>query len=89
MAYSSGTVKGKYHQKIRETRIDENEWAAMHWKALVQNYRRAPHFEEMQRKSVLADAMEAIIGAVFLDTGYEGTKKVVLQLFQKRILSLA
>lgn len=38
-----------------------------------------------QRKSVLADAMEAIIGAVFLDTGYEGTKKVVLQLFQKRM----
>lgn len=41
-------VKGKYHQKIRETRIDGNEWAAMHWKALVQNYRRAPHFEEIE-----------------------------------------
>lgn len=42
-------VKGKYHQKIRETRIDGNEWAAMHWKALVQNYRRAPHFEEIAK----------------------------------------
>ena len=42
-------VKGKYHQKIRETRIDGNEWAAMHWKALVQNYRRAPHFEEIEK----------------------------------------
>ncbi len=38
-------VKGKYHQKIRETVIDGNAWAAAHWKALVQNYRRTPHFE--------------------------------------------
>lgn len=40
-------VKGKYHQKISETEIDGVEWAAAHWKALVQNYRRAPHFEEI------------------------------------------
>lgn len=38
-----------------------------------------------QRKSVLADAMEAIIGAIFLDAGYEGTKEVVLRLFQSRM----
>jgi hypothetical protein len=40
-------VKGKYHQKIRETEIDGADWAAAHWKALVQNYRRAPHFAEI------------------------------------------
>ncbi|WP_397451941.1 WbqC family protein [Pseudomonas sp. NA-150] len=40
-------VKGKYHQKIRETEIDGTDWAAAHWKALVQNYRRAPHFMEI------------------------------------------
>lgn len=40
-------VKGKYHQKIRETEIDGSEWRATQWKALVQNYRRAPHFEEI------------------------------------------
>lgn len=40
-------VKGKYHQKIRETEIDGSEWAAAHWKSLVQNYRRALHFEEV------------------------------------------
>jgi WbqC-like protein family len=40
-------VKGKYHQTIRETEIDGTEWAEMHWKALFQNYRRAPHFEEI------------------------------------------
>lgn len=40
-------VKGKYHQKIRETEIDGIDWSATHWKTLVQNYRRAPHFEEI------------------------------------------
>jgi hypothetical protein len=42
-------VKGKYHQTIRETRIMGTDWAADHWKALVQNYRRSPHFEEIAR----------------------------------------
>jgi hypothetical protein len=40
-------VKGRYHQPIRETAIDGREWAADHWKSLVQNYRRAPHFSEV------------------------------------------
>jgi len=40
-------VKGKYHQKIRETEIDGTEWAVVHWKGLVQNYRRAAHFSEI------------------------------------------
>lgn len=40
-------VKGKYHQKIREAEIDGTDWAAVHWKALVQNYRRAPCFGEI------------------------------------------
>lgn len=37
-------VKGKYHQKIRQTRIDGNNWASKHWRSLAQNYGRAPHF---------------------------------------------
>jgi hypothetical protein len=40
-------VKGKYHQSIRETEIDGSDWAATHWKTLAQNYRRAPHFDEI------------------------------------------
>lgn len=40
-------VKGKYYQKIRETQINGNDWGAEHWKALVQNYRRAPYFAEI------------------------------------------
>ena len=40
-------VKGKYDQKIRDTEIDGSDWAALHWKVLVQNYRRAPCFDEI------------------------------------------
>lgn len=40
-------VKGKFHQKIRETEIDGSDWSAIHWKALTQNYRRAPYFSEI------------------------------------------
>ena len=40
-------VKGKYHQKIRDTEIDGLDWAFVHWKALTQNYRRAPYFDEI------------------------------------------
>lgn len=37
------------------------------------------------RESILADTMEAILGAVYLDGGFEAVKKVVLTLFQKAI----
>jgi WbqC-like protein family len=40
-------VKGKYHQKIRDTEIDDSGWAMVHRKALVQNYSRASHFGEI------------------------------------------
>jgi hypothetical protein len=40
-------VKGKYYQTIRETELDGDAWAKSHWKALIQNYRRATHFDEI------------------------------------------
>ena len=40
-------VKGKYHQTIRETEIDGTAWAAVHWRTLAANYRRAPFFESV------------------------------------------
>lgn len=40
-------VKGKYHQKIRETKLNGMDWATTHWKTLMQNYLRAPHFAEV------------------------------------------
>jgi ribonuclease-3 len=38
-----------------------------------------------QRASILADAMEAIIGAVYLDAGYEAGAALVQRLFGERI----
>ncbi len=38
-----------------------------------------------QKKSVLSDAFEALVGAIFLDGGYEATMAVVLRLFNERI----
>lgn len=36
------------HQpRIRDARIDGNAWAEKHWRTLAQNYRRAPHFDEI------------------------------------------
>ncbi len=39
--------KGKYLQTIRDTEIETSEWQEAHWKTLVQNYRRAPCFDEV------------------------------------------
>jgi hypothetical protein len=47
-------VKGRYHQKIRETLIDGTDWAKSHWRTLEFNYRAAPHFAE------IADWLEPI-----------------------------
>jgi hypothetical protein len=38
-------VKGKYLQKISETKIDGADWIDKHWKSLELNYGKAPHFE--------------------------------------------
>ena len=46
-------VKGKYHQKISETRISDTSWAQSHWSTITQNYRHAPFFNEYE--STLAE----------------------------------
>lgn len=40
-------VKGKYHQKIRDTVIQDHYWTTTHWKSLDQNYRRASCFADI------------------------------------------
>jgi len=39
--------KGKFHQKINETKIDGTSWQKDHWNALTKNYSRARFFEEI------------------------------------------
>jgi hypothetical protein len=38
-------VKGRYHQRIDETRIADHSWADAHFETLVHAYRRAAHFD--------------------------------------------
>ncbi len=40
-------VKGRYHQKIKDTEIDGTGWQASHWNSLEINYKKAPHFSEI------------------------------------------
>ncbi len=40
-------VKGKYDQKINETKIKDTEWANIHWKSLSLNYSRAPFLKKL------------------------------------------
>lgn len=39
-------VKGKYFQKISETKINEKHWGKKHWDIIKQNYSKAPYFKE-------------------------------------------
>lgn len=64
-------VKGKYHQKIKETEIDNSAWAVAHWKALAQNYRRAPHFDEI---------------AAWLEPMYLGASYIYLSQLNRRFI---
>ncbi|WJG10493.1 ribonuclease III [Aliiglaciecola sp. LCG003] len=41
-----------------------------------------------RRSSILADAVEAIIGAIYLESGYEVCQKLILNWFQSRINDL-
>jgi len=39
-------VKGKYFQKINETRISDPDWAKQHWSSIKQCYSKAPYFKQ-------------------------------------------
>ena len=38
-------VKGKYFQKIKETKISDKNWGMKHWQQIKQNYSKARHFK--------------------------------------------
>lgn len=40
-------VKGKYHQTIRETEVENTSWALSHWKSIAANYSKAAYFEDI------------------------------------------
>lgn len=42
-------VKGKYFQKINETKISEPDWGQKHWSMLLHNYSKAKYFNEYKK----------------------------------------
>ncbi len=41
-----------------------------------------------RRESILADAVEAIFGAVYLDCGYQAARELIMHLYDERLLSI-
>lgn len=39
-------AKGKFHQKINETLVSNNEYSVKHWQTITQNYSKASYFKE-------------------------------------------
>lgn len=39
-------VKGKFHQRICETRVSSIEWGRKHWEIIRHNYSRSPYFRQ-------------------------------------------
>jgi hypothetical protein len=65
-------VKGRYEQRIDETRINEPGWAEKHWKTLVHSYSRAPYFADYRQtlEELYGDAtnpMLSIVNRTFLE----------------------
>lgn len=74
--------------KIRSRLVKERSLADLARDLGLDRYVRLGRGEEGQggrgRDSLLADAFEAVMGAVFLDGGFEAAKRVVLELFSER-----
>lgn len=75
--------------KIRSRIVCEDSLLIIADKLLLSNYLYLSKGEKVsggsKKKSILADAMEAIIGAVFLDGGYDATEKLVMNHFSEII----
>jgi hypothetical protein len=55
-------TKGRYHQRIDETVIEDPGWAERHWKTIVHNYASAPYFPEYR------GLLEELYGAAATET---------------------
>ncbi len=75
--------------KLRAELVCELSLAQEAQKLQLGSYLRLGKGEESTggrgRRSTLADAFEALIGAIYIDKGFEYTKKLILQLFSDKM----
>lgn len=76
--------------KTRASIVCENSLAIVARRIQLGKYLRLGNGEEMHggsdKDSILSDAMEAVIGAIIIEDGYETGNQVVLRLFEENIL---
>lgn len=72
--------------RIRSQLVKEQSLASIAWTLGLDRFIRLGRGEELQggreREALLADAFEAILGAVFLDGGFEAAKRTILTIFE-------
>lgn len=39
-------IKGKFFQKINETKVSEKDWAKKHWQTILRNYSKSKYFKD-------------------------------------------
>lgn len=78
--------------KIRSTIINKASIASIAKKIRMGNYLLLGKSEEKgggrEKDSILADAFEALIGAVYVDQGLRKVKKLLLHLFEEKLSSI-
>jgi ribonuclease-3 len=74
--------------RIRSQLVKEKSLASIARELNLDQYIRLGKGEELQggrdRDALLADVFEALLGAVFLDGGFESAKKMILCIFESR-----
>jgi ribonuclease-3 len=75
--------------KVRAASVSKDELTAVATEIGLQQQLRLGRGEEVTggraKSSILANAMEAVIGAIYLDSGFEQASNVVLSLWKDRI----
>lgn len=84
------TTKG--HITVEKAKLERGEWLAEIGRELEIGSYIIMNSGEKERKEnenprVLAEILEAIIGAIYLDGGYEVSKEVIIKLFEKHLPS--
>lgn len=59
-------VKGKYFQKINETKVSDQSWRKSHWTSISQNYSKAKYFKDYRDRfeAIYRDSSEEMLSKI-------------------------